>query len=452
MSSYEPMKLADAWRRMRHLGPTGLPRRLPTGVDGMRTEGFERNLDSHLREIARRVLRVEDDGLPSYGFGALLTFDRPKALGGYRRIHIPRLRDQVVLRVMHEELIEAGGKSSLLLKPPHPGSFVRAFRSALEKFDDPWVLRTDLVSFYPSIPRDRVISAALALGLSDETGGLLRKWSLSLRSRMTSKLNPGTDTPVEGLPPGLSLSTSLAELWAYGIDRSFAATADPQSFIYFRYVDDIAVVCASREQAETAHARMVESADAHGMVLSTSKTAIARLADGVSWLGLRHWRESVAPEPDRLERWLRRFSTMQRRAALRLRESRNEEERERILREFHRELRDEIGGRTSFRPAWYALTRDTGEWRAMDRVIHRLIRSIHRQAQVDPPAGRRLPSLHRTMLARKSREKASASSNAAQGPCAPISPPGDPTAKQGQTAHDGAETFTELAQSHPDAQ
>lgn len=413
MSGYEPEDLAKVWHNMSKPSPSGRPKGLPIGVDGMRAENFERNLKQQIHEISRKVVRIADDGLPAYDFAALLCFEQLKRSVGFRRIHIPRLRDQLVLRAMHNDVVCAADKNGLRLCPPPPIQMVKAFRNVLGDFPDPWILRTDVHSFFDSVPRDRIIDETSNLGISKTTRGLLTKWSISLRARSPGKLQATTDVPVSGLPQGLSLSSALAELWASKIDR-----AVDDRFLYFRYIDDIVVVCESRLEAESALGWLEGKMGDLDLRLSHLKTQISSIQSGVSWLGLLHFNEKIYVERERLERWLRRFAAIRRRAAENLRNCIDKCARESALNEFHREVRNEINGRTSSRPAWYTMSEEDGEWKAMDRAVHAMIRSFHRQAGAPPPSGRQLPSIHRALLARKSRQKISVPSNADQGPCA----------------------------------
>jgi hypothetical protein len=209
-------------------------------------------------------------------------------------------------------------------------------------------------------------------------------------------------------------------------------------FRFFRHVDDIAVVCDTEREALEARGWLGPRIQALGLDLSPAKTAIHRLRDGIPWLGLIHYEDRVALEPGRIEKWLRRLAAMRRRAGDEL--ARPDAHYPSILAAFHRTVRDEISGRSSSRPTWYAETIDDGSWRRFDRSLHAIIRSLHRQAGVAPPTGRQLPSLHRAILGRVRDHKHSAPSPADEGHRAPIPVTGEPHADQGRTACDGAES------------
>jgi|HubBroStandDraft_5_1064220.scaffolds.fasta_scaffold533749_2 hypothetical protein len=99
---YSIESLSNTWHKMRHQPHTSAKKELAVGADGTRAETFEADLAQNLREISRRIHRTDQDGLPSYRFGPLLAFDHSKVDGASRSIYVARVRDQLVLRVMHD--------------------------------------------------------------------------------------------------------------------------------------------------------------------------------------------------------------------------------------------------------------------------------------------------------------------------------------------------------------
>ncbi len=403
-----------AWKRIRFHPVTGKPRELCAGVDGQRASGFEKNLASSLREISRRILREAADGLPAYRFAPLLRIEKTKAAGGIRFIHIPRIRDQIVLRALHEDLLRAAMAKGLDLGVPRPAEAVWDFRAALCLAGDAWVLRSDIRSFYDAIPRREVVEEAVALGLSKTAEGLLRRLDLDVRARPPWRSGKSFDFSLGGLPQGLSVAASLSELWAARLDEA----AKAHGLAWFRFVDDIAVVCKSPREAEDALDWLLPTLRKHRLEASISKTAIHPLRAGVPWLGFFHFPSHIQADTSRAGRWLNRFASIRRKAAAALESAADPAAKQKILSDFHSEIRDEITGKTSSRPSWYALAQDQGEWKSLDSSLHALIRSLHRRAGAAPPTGRQLPSIHRAIAARR---EFSARSTADQGPCATIS-------------------------------
>ncbi len=77
-------------------------KKMPIGVDGVSSLIFEKNLDFSLNEIYRKLLVINDK--IEYQFAPLLRIERTKSQGGIRALHIPRLRDQIVLRLIQKYL------------------------------------------------------------------------------------------------------------------------------------------------------------------------------------------------------------------------------------------------------------------------------------------------------------------------------------------------------------
>src|SRR5258705_7793683 len=375
---------------------TGL-RELAVGTDGARAAAFEAGLQQNVREISRRIHRTDPDGLSSYRFGPLLRFEHSRIDGGPRNIYVPRVRDQLVLRVMHEVLCAAAQRQlGTSLNSQKPLEMIGAFRRDAAAISCPFVLRTDIQSFFESVPRERAIERAASLIDEPITLGLLHRWSKCITSRPAWHSGRVYDFEVEGLPPGLSLSSSLAQLYLVNLDAQAR-----QRFHWFRYVDDILVLCRSEAEAHAAHDWVTEAIDTLGLSVSKSKTKIGRLQDGVSWMGLMHFNSETRAEPMRVRRWLRRFVLMRRRAAEQVRACSDFESRESAVARFHHDLRKEVRGLGNSRPYWYSHVSDEGLWRQLDSSLHAMVRSLHRLASLPAPSGRRLPSVHSTIAGRR---------------------------------------------------
>ena len=411
-SPYSVESLLQTWQRMRHHPHTSTTKELAVGADGTRAETFEAGLFQNLREICRRVHRTDPDGLPSYRFGPLLEFEHSKVGCVSRNIYVARVRDQLVLRVMHDIVCAAARKQlGTSLKPPKPIEMIDRFRRDAAAISFPFVLRTDIQSFFETIPRDRATQQAASIIDEPITQGLLLRWSEHISARPAWHSGRGFDFAVSGLPPGLSLSSSLAELYLANLDDQ-AATR----FLWFRYVDDILVLCKSKAEAHAAHEWVCGAIENLGFSISVPKTTIGSLQDGVSWLGLMHFNTETRADPVRVRRWLKRLDSMKRHAAEHVRACSDSESREAAVAEFHHILRREVRGLGNSRPHWYSRVNDHGLWRQLDSSLHAMIRSLHRLASVPAPSGRLLPSVHSNIAVR--RQRLSAPQNADQGRCA----------------------------------
>jgi hypothetical protein len=396
---------------MRHPHTSSI-KQLAVGVDGTRAETFEARLAENLGEISRRIHRTDQDGLPSYRFGPLLMFEHSKVGSTSRNIYVARLRDQLVLRAMHGVICGAAEKElNTSLKPPNPIKMINIFRRDVAAIKSPYVLRTDIQSFFESVPRDRVTQQAASLVNEPLTQGLLLRWAGRIIARPAWHSGRGSDFSLAGLPPGLSLSASLAELYLLNLDAQAR-----KRFNWFRYVDDILVLCKSEEEVQAAHEWVRGALEQLSLSISIPKTKIGRLHDGVSWLGLIHFNAETRADPTRVSRWLKRFASIKRRAAEQIRASSGPEAQLAAIAEFHRDLRSEVRGIGNSRPHWYSQVSDSGLWKRLDSSLHTMIRSVHRLASLPAPSGRFLPSVHSNISVR--RQRLSAPQNASKGQCA----------------------------------
>jgi hypothetical protein len=387
-------------------------RDLAVGADGTRADKFEAALQQNLKEISRRLQRVDADGLPAYRFGPLLTFEHSKPGGGSRKVYVPRIRDQLVLRVMHDVVCTAVRRRlGLSLKPPTPLQMIDSFRRQAAAIDYPVIVRTDIQSFFESVPRADVVEEAACLIGEGITPGLLHRWSEHIVARPAWRSGQGHDFEVTGLPPGLSLSSVLAELYLADLDREAH-----KRLHWFRYVDDILVLCKSEAEAYGAHEWVAAKLESLSLSVSVPKTKIGPLRDGVSWLGLTHLTSETHADPLRVTRWLKRLVSMKRNAGEQVSACSDPASRAVVVSTFHRDLRREIRGLGNARLHWYSRVNDQGFWKELDSSLHGMIRSLHRMAALPAPSGRLLPSIHRSIAAR--RQRLSAPQNADQGQCA----------------------------------
>jgi hypothetical protein len=390
----DTIELISIWNQMKAHPITGAEKSFPIGCDGMSKSKFEQELDHNIQEIARKINRNNVDGEPSYTFGKLVYYEQKKSSGGTRKIYLPRLKDQLVLKWLHKHLITAAKNKGIILQPKSPLVVVKQFREALTNFENPVVVRTDLVSFFDSIPRERVVDLAITLDLPKEVAAMLKKWSKIIIGRPFWLTGKTKDKEVQGLPQGLSISATLAELWGNEIERKI----NPHIKV-FRFVDDIAFICKSEEEANHFLSVFQTVILEMGLTLSDKKTQIALLKDGIPWLGMTHYPNEVIADQDRLEKWLKRFLFMRKEIAIDFRLNPLKDKKE-LLDLFYYNVKQELKGKTSSRPQWYSIVKEHGQWKKMDQILHAQFKILHKQLGIPLPKDANLPSIHKHMLSR----------------------------------------------------
>jgi hypothetical protein len=371
---------------------------LPVGLDGVSSEIFERNLDFSINEIYRKLL--SHDGKIKYKFASLLRIERTKSVGGIRALHIPRLRDQIVFRLLHNEIQQLAEENSIDLKLKSPYSLVTRFDDYIRKIDKPVILKTDIAKFYDSIPRDRSIMLCKQIGLRQELLQLLFNWSKNMSIKHSNfNFSVGNESFI-GLPQGLSISSLLAELYGKQIDDNFNDLEG-----YFRYVDDIVIICNNIQDAESKLEKLKLFLGELQLQVSANKTEIVEFIRGIEWLGLYHYPNGKYMHPEKLVRAVKPIHSLQKECLRQLALSSSSDEKKLFINGLIKKIDIFTSGIKNIRIKWYSLCVDNGQWKLMDKQIHGLIRSCIRLAKLNETDFPTLPSIHAKVISYKTLKK-----------------------------------------------
>ncbi len=390
----EASELKAIWDKMKVHPITGEEKTFPIGCDGMSREKFDAQIDIQINEIVRKINHKNELGEPTYKFGTLLFYERKKASGGTRKIYLPRIKDQLIFKWFHVNLIESAKKNNIILQTKSPLEVVKQFREELSQYTNPVVVRTDLSAFFDSVPRDRVVDLAISLDLSKEVAELLKVWSKKITGRPFWLTGKTSDLEVMGLPQGLSISATLAELWGTEIERKMSPFTK-----VFRFVDDISFVSNSMEEAAELLAKLRVIIEEMGLEISEKKTHIAYLSEGIPWLGMRHFPTEIIAEEDRLEKWVKRFMFMRKEISKDFK-SNPLQDKQALLDVFYFNIKQELKGKTSARPQWYSIVKEQGQWKKMDQMLHAQFKILHKQLGIPLSETAKLPSIHKQMISR----------------------------------------------------
>lgn len=366
-------------------------KKLPIGIDGVSSEVFERNFNFSLNEIYRKLL--VQNGKIGYLFAPLLRIEKTKSKGGTRSLHIPRLRDQVVFRLLHNEIQKVSFAQGIDLRVKSPYSYIQSFDRYTQNFPNSVILKTDIVQFYDTIPREFVLNLCKKLGLRQELYDFLKSWSEHFRIRHANFDLQTEFHPSLGLPQGLSISSLLAELYAKQIDHVFSTDSG-----YFRYIDDIVIVCSDFESAYQKLANLKQVVEDLGLKLSSQKTEVLRLKNGFEWLGLIHFPGCRRIHSDKLIKSMKPLRGLQKACLYKVTTNQSELRQSEAIKDFICQVDKYICGSKKVRLKWYSLIEDEGQWRLMDKYIHGLIYSCIRKANLDYDLFQPLPSIHSKII------------------------------------------------------
>jgi RNA-directed DNA polymerase len=146
-----------------------------------------------------------------------------------------------------------------------------------------WVVETDVANCFEAIPHQGLIRA-VEERVSDQSVLKLLRVMLRVGVMSDGQLT-GT---VTGTPQGGVASPLLANVYLHRIDRAWDVR---QHGVLVRFADDVVVMCATREQAEAALARLRVLLAELGLEPKQAKTRIVRLVvggPGFDFLGFHH--------------------------------------------------------------------------------------------------------------------------------------------------------------------
>jgi RNA-directed DNA polymerase len=147
-----------------------------------------------------------------------------------------------------------------------------------------WVLDADLEAAFDRLSHQHILRSLGTFPARE----LVRRW---LRAGV---LEDGRITLTrEGTPQGGVISPALMNVALHGMEQAAGVRywegstlrAAPGTPVLVRYADDLAVLCASRAQAEQVKARLAEWLEPRGLAFNEAKTRIVHLSQGFDFLG-----------------------------------------------------------------------------------------------------------------------------------------------------------------------
>jgi len=239
-----------------------------------------------------------------------------------RQVLIPKPgsteRRPLAIAAVRDRIVQAAVK--IVLEPVFEADFLpcsfgfrprRSAHDALQVLIDEawqgrrWVVETDIANCFSAIPHDKLMQA-VEERISDQAVLALLRAMLRAGVMKDGQVR----REVTGAAQGGPASPLLCNIYLHRLDRVWDAD---QHGVLVRYCDDLVVMCATRQQAESALARLEAVLAGLGLELKAAKTRVVHLredkdAEGFDFLGFHHrWvRARGTVKPSRvcfLARW-----------------------------------------------------------------------------------------------------------------------------------------------------
>lgn len=248
------------------------------GVDRMSVERFAQRRQHYLAELAQALRDGSYRPLPV----RRVYIPKGKKL---RPLGIPAVKDRVVqaaLKLVIEPIFEHEFE-------PRSYGFRQGLgcKDALREVDRNlkagyfWVVDADLQSYFDTIPHDPLLAK---VGSRIGDGQVMALIQGFLKQDIMENLTRWT--PISGSPQGAVISPLLANAYLHELDVEMREAG----LVMVRYADDAVVLCRSREEAESALARMRAWVSANGLTLNPDKTHVGDCrvdGQGFEFLGYR---------------------------------------------------------------------------------------------------------------------------------------------------------------------
>lgn len=249
---------------------------LAVGLDKTTRATFEKNLESELQIINRKV----NNG--SYAFTPYKQKLISKGADSFpRAISIPTYRDRVTLRSICDLLFYVFSDK---LDVSIPQLKIAAIKSNIIKPEFNTFIKIDITNFYPSIDHSKLMQILRKKIRKPEILQLILK---SLQNSTVSKaVNGERNVNSAGIPQGLANSNVLGEIYLSEIDRIYSSQGN---IFYTRYVDDILIFC-SDEDTDVISTELIKDIESlslkiHPLNADNSKSSTGVLTEPFDYLG-----------------------------------------------------------------------------------------------------------------------------------------------------------------------
>jgi len=229
------------------------------GIDNISIEDFGSNLEDKISSISKK-LRAN-----TYKFSQNRAVLIPKSNGKFRPLQVPTISDRLVLKSIAIELEEQFLKTinkSLGLSFAYQKKL--GVKDAIEKIkehydnDNKVVLEADLINFFGTVDKERLLNTQIFPNLSDDTLNTLINSALNQEIGGLDKLKQHERKEFEGLNTGIPQGNPLSPLLSNIYLSPFDMHLKDKGLLLVRYADDFVIMCKNEADCKSAYNESLE--------------------------------------------------------------------------------------------------------------------------------------------------------------------------------------------------
>ncbi|CAH1211623.1 hypothetical protein PAECIP111892_03610 [Paenibacillus auburnensis] len=241
------------------------------GIDKINRTSFENRIDEYVTIISMKALNGNYKFIPYKEKLISKGYDKPP-----RQISIPTIRDKVTLSLLNEFLSKVfeNNINNKIIQ-----TLVNELKQSILSGHFDYFIKIDIKNFFPSIPHDKLMKLIRKKIRKKEILTLIEDSLKTPTIPFPTKIHsPNT----VGIPQGISISSILANIYLSDIDNSFSVSNT--DFKYFRYVDDILILCKNTNVTYIKNDILTKLKNLD-LETSPNKYKEAEISEGFSYLG-----------------------------------------------------------------------------------------------------------------------------------------------------------------------
>ena len=242
-----------------------------TGLDRISRKAFENKLPIYLEDISRKVLNGTYKFTPYKEKLVLKGKDKNP-----RVISIPSIRDKVTLGVL-KEIIFSCFQTELSYKIAQV--LINEIKDAINTGAYDYFIKIDITNFFGSLNHDLLMTKIEEKITQKQIISLIRKAIVtptlanSFKERAINKI---------GVPQGIPISNLLSNIYFKELDKQFL---NSKQYKYFRYVDDIFVMCKEADGLKIKSELCEEIKKTYLLQTNECKNCSGKISDGFTYIG-----------------------------------------------------------------------------------------------------------------------------------------------------------------------